>query len=444
MTDSRATSHFEDGGEISVVRSEGRMIRGTASIYIICAGIFLLAFSIRVGLIFVTGSYQIREDSEVERVANSLARGHGFANAFGNTGPTAHMSPLYPLLLSVIYRHSASDVGRQMGQELLSCFLGGLTWGLIPLVAEIARLDRRVGIGAGLVGAGFCINRWAETNGAFETAMAGLACLLVVLCYMRCWYSHDFSFRSAILTGAASGLGMLASASLLSIIAGLLVMGYFLFRRCVARKYLRFAFFSVAVMFVVLFPWALRNYFALGSFVWTRPNLPLELRVSNNDEARANFDDNTPAQFIYHPLVNAEQRRAIKTMGELAYQRKLRGVALDWIVSHPKGFAWLTLQRIYYFWFPKMKRRIQRIALGFLTLCSLPALIFLLKVKEPLGYGLLTVLFAYPLVYYVVQAYPRYVYPIQWTLYLLSSFSMVTAFDYWKARQSTLPQVLAA
>ena len=373
-----------NGRAIDVARSEPRGTSCKGSIYVVCAYILLLALTIRVGLIFATGSYRIRLASEVEAVANSLAQGRGFANAFGNTGPTAHMSPLYPLILSIVYRYYHSDTERQIGQEVLSSFLGAMTWALIPLLGEVCRLERRIGIAAALAGT-LCINRWAETKGWFETALAGLMCIVVVIFFMKCWYSRDFSARYALVVGGMSGLAILASGSLAVIALGLLVTGYVLFRAYAPAKYLRFALISASVMFAVLLPWALRNYFVLGGFVWTRSNLPLELWVSNNDDARANFEDNEPAQFKRHPFVNPEQRRAIKTMGELAYQQELRGKALGWIASHPKRFAWLTLQRTYYFWFPKMKRPIQSIVLGFLTISSIPGLILLLKRKQPLA-----------------------------------------------------------
>ena len=399
------------------------------SIYLISIGIFILAFGIRLALMFVTKSYVDWENSELVLVATSLAQGHGFANAFGNATPTAHMSPLYPFLLSLVYRWSNPGINRAVAQEVLSCFFAAITWSLVPLLGKICRIDRRVGISAGLLGAVITINRWAETKGSSEAAMAGLMCLVLFMFYMRCWYSRDFSLRAAILAGILSGVAMLVSASLGSIIVGLLIAGYIIFRRFAGREYLRFSLVVVALIFATLLPWALRNYLVLGGFVWTRSNLPLELMVSNNDYARPTLNDNEISGYKYHPLLSAEQRATESRMGELAYQRKMKSEVLRWIASHPKQFGWLTLQRIYLFWFPATKRRIQSVALGVLTVASLPALIFLLKRQQLFAYGLLTILATYPLVYYVVQAHPRYVYPIQWVFYLLTSQSIVLVME---------------
>src|SRR5579871_3152083 len=67
--------------------------------------IFVVAMTVRIALVLLLHTYREQERNEVTNTAISLATGHGFANAFGpNTGPTAHVSPLYPLILSVTYR----------------------------------------------------------------------------------------------------------------------------------------------------------------------------------------------------------------------------------------------------------------------------------------------------------------------------------------------------
>lgn len=393
------------------------------SIYITCACIFLLSLVIRVGLLVATRSYAFREEEEVVHVAASLARGHGFANAYGNGAPTAHMSPLYPLLLSLVYRLFGIGVKGEIAQEVLSCILASLTWALLPLLAEICRLDRRVGLTSGLAGAVLVVNRWAETKGSFEAAMAGLACLLVFTLFMRCWYSRDFSLETAIVTGVVSGFAMLVSASLGSIVASLLVAGYFLFREALGWKYLRFGLMVVTLIVATSFPWALRNRLVLGGWVWTRSNFPLELLVSNNDDARPIFKDNAMSFYKYHPFASPQKRVMAKRVGELAFERETETEAKQWIRNHPKQFARLTLQRIYFFWFPVMKRELQTVLMALLFLASIPSLVSLVRRKQPLGFAVLAVWIAYPLVYYIIEEEARYPYLIQWSKYLLTAYS---------------------
>jgi len=224
-------------------------------IYVACLGVFVLSFAIRIGLLVVTRSYAERENEELIHVAVSLAQGHGFANAYGNGAPTAHVSPLYPLLLSSVFRLFGTGMKGAIAQEVLACLLASLTWALLPLLAEISGLDRRVGLAAGIVAAVLIVNRWAETKGSFEAPMAGLACLLVFTFFISCWYSTDFSMHTAVLAGILSGLAMLTSASLGSMVIGLLIAGCFVFRRRPGIEYLRFAFVALALIVVTLFPW---------------------------------------------------------------------------------------------------------------------------------------------------------------------------------------------
>jgi 4-amino-4-deoxy-L-arabinose transferase-like glycosyltransferase len=400
-------------------------------LYRTCFAILLLGFGVRITLMLVSRSYLDREQGELVLIATSLAQGHGFANAYGDGNPTAHASPLYPLILSVVYRWFGTGRNGEIAQEVLNCFLAALTWSMIPLLCAICRLDRRVGMIAALLGATLTLNRWVETKGSSEGALAGLACVVLFLFYMKCWYGKDFSLYSAACAGILSGLAMLVSASLGSVVFALLLSGYFIFRESAIRQYLPFAATAIALLFMTLFPWALRNYFVLGGLVWTRSNLPLELMVSNNDDALPNLRDNENFWYKYHPFMSPQQRADVERLGELAYQRKLKTDVLRWISAHPGRFIRLTVERIYYFWFPVMKRPLQSIALGLFTLASIPGLIFLLKRRQLIAYALSSILLIYPIVYYFVQSHARYVYPIQWSLYLLSAQSAVLAVQRW-------------
>jgi len=414
---------------VSTCKAHGRR----RPIYVVCIAVFLLSFAIRIGLLVATRSYTVREDEEVVHVAVSLAQGQGFADAYGNGAPTAHMSPIYPLVLSLVYRAFGIGMEGEIAQEVLSCLLASLTWALLPLLADVCGLDRRVQFTAGIFAAVLIANRWAETKGSFEAAMAGLACLLVFTFFMRCWYLADFSLGKAVWAGVLSGLAMLVSAGLGSIVATLLVAGYFLFHARFGSKYLRFALIAIVLIVITLFPWALRNRLVLGGWVWTRSNLPLELLLSNNDDARPMFKDNIASFYKYHPFASPEKRARARTIGELAFEQEMKNKVELWIRTHPKQFLWLSLQRMYYFWFPVMKRPLQTIIMALLSLISIPALIFLVRQKQLIGYALLAIWIVYPLMYYMVEEEPRYPYLIQWSKYLLAACSVQLAFRCWRS-----------
>ena len=74
--------------------------------------LFWAAFAVRVIYVTVAHTYRIRSyddhmlfGEEMGRIARALATGYGFADPFrGHTGPTAWVGPLFPLLLSGVFR----------------------------------------------------------------------------------------------------------------------------------------------------------------------------------------------------------------------------------------------------------------------------------------------------------------------------------------------------
>ena len=395
------------------------------TVFLVSIAVWLVALMTRLVVLWVTRSYLYPDPSEIVAIATSLANNGQFANAYGlYTGPTAHASPLYPLLLSVVFRVFGTGRDGQIAQEVLSCVLASTVWALMPVVSKACRVDRTVGILAGFGGALLPINRLPETKGDFETALAGLICVLVFVVYIRCWLDHSFSEKSAVYLGVLSGLAILVSASLAAMVCGLLVIVPFLSGAGRGRQRLLFPVMATLTIFIVLSPWAIRNYFALGSPIWTRSNFGIELNVANNDQAKPNWGDNGIAMSRYHPRASSIERTELVAQGEINYNHKMRNQALNWMAAHPKEFLWLVLRRIFYFWFPEMKRPLQTFAMAGLTVGAIFGLFVLRSRDRWLAACFVVVLVSYPIVYYVVQASPRYVYPIQWMLFFLTSYGL--------------------
>jgi hypothetical protein len=405
---------------------------------VICLCIFVLALIPRLALLLLTRSYLQPDPSEVVSIAESLATVGQFANAFGpHSGPTAHTSPFYPLLLSAIFRVFGTGEAGQIAQETSSCVMASLLWCLMPLVSRVCRADRRVGVLAGVGGAVLPINRAAETKGAFETTLIGLMLVVVFAVHIRYWRNSDLSVHSTLILGAVGGLAALVSPLLAVVLVGMLLVGLAVFGHGSRRRELRLAVGIVLTMMAVMFPWALRNYFKLGAFVWTRSNLGIELNVSNNDLARPNAVDNGLAMAMYHPRANHTQLEEVSCLGELNYNRQKRDQATHWIVSHPRGFLRLTLLRIFYTWFPKTKRLLQTLALAAVTLAAVPGLLVLGRHDRFVAFSFVSVLLLYPSIYYIIQTSTRYVYPIEWILYFL------TAYWLWYGTPEKIRHVLA-
>lgn len=400
-----------------------RMALQAQSTLATCLCIFLLALVPRLALLWLTRSYLDPNPSEVVSIAKSLATDGQFANVFGpHSGPTAHTSPLYPLLLSGIFRVFGTDEAGQIAQETSNCMMASLLWCLMPIVSKVCRTDRQVGVLAGVGGAVLPINRVAETKGAFETTLIGLSLVVLFAVHIRYWRNRDFSVRSTLILGAVGGLAALVSPLLAVLMVGLLLVGLAFVPYESRRHQLCFALSVVLTMMAVMFPWALRNYFELGAFVWTRSNLGIELNVSNNDLAVPNAVDNGGAMAMYHPHANQAQLEEVSRLGEVNYNRQKRDQALHWIDSHPRGFLRLTVLRIFYTWFPKTTRPLQTLAFAGLTLVAVPGLLVLARHDRFVAFSFVSVLLLYPSIYYIIQTSTRYVYPIEWILYYLGAY----------------------
>lgn len=390
--------------------------------------IFAIAFCTRLAIIFARKSYLDIEHTEIVRVATSLATHGRFADAFGpQTGSTAHVAPLYPLLLSLIFRIFGTGAAGEIAQEIFSSLIASLTYAGLPLLSSAAGFGPLLGGLAGIVGGILPVNFWSETKGSFEAALAGL--FLMALCCAMCrpWHSQSFSVASAVTVGLISGLALLASPSIAPVLASMLVLGFVLVDKSVAKQYRHFALIVAFCTVLCLSPWAIRNYFALGGATWSRSGLGLELFISNNDVAAANWYDNMDSGWFQksHPFFSRAERSKRQNLGELAYNQAKMKDATEWIVAHPKHFSSLCLQRFYYFWFPRMQLPIQRVLMALFTVGGFLGLVRMFREHSRSAWIFLAVLISYPLVYYLVESFARYRSPIDWLLVLLSVYATV-------------------
>ena len=129
--------------------------------------IFLLGFFIRLSIVIFRKTYTYIEYTEVVNIARSLASKGTFSDAFFNTGPTAHASPLYPVLLSAVFRIFGMGVAGELAQEVLNSSVSSLLYALLPSLASVSGIGVEAGVLAGLVGALVPVNFWCDTKGSF-------------------------------------------------------------------------------------------------------------------------------------------------------------------------------------------------------------------------------------------------------------------------------------
>src|SRR6516165_5260718 len=111
------------------------------------ASLFLIAFAVRVACMLATHSYRHPEHSEVVHIAMALAAKGAFADAYSDhSGPTAHAAPLYPLLLSGVFRLVGVGARGDLAQEIFSSLLSSAQYALLPWVAEVSGMSFFVGV----------------------------------------------------------------------------------------------------------------------------------------------------------------------------------------------------------------------------------------------------------------------------------------------------------
>jgi hypothetical protein len=392
--------------------------------------IFLVALALRVVVIYLQKSYTlgIRSPGELENIAFSLAQGGGFANAYGpGTGPTAHGAPLYPILLSLIFRLFGAGVSGKFVEQVLSATLASVQYALLPLVAVACRFPSQVGIGAGLFAALVPLDFWIQTNGSWEYSLSALLAVLVSLAILKTWRDGDFSCRRGLAIGILGGLNLLTTPQLLFTLVVALAYPYATSAEVRKSGYRVFAVTQVAVIAIMLAPWVVRNYLVLGSPIWSRSNLGLELNLSNNDGVSPLWRENHRADVFQklNPSSNPIERQRISALGEVAYNKEKLAVAKQWMISHPGRLVTLTAQRIWYFWFPPMNTPGQTTGLALATLLGFLGLGLALRRAGHAPRYFLLLWCVFPLPLYLFQQSTRLRYPIEWATFLMAAYALV-------------------
>ncbi len=131
------------------------------------------------------------------------------------------------------------------------------------------------------------------------------------------------------------------------------------------------------VSVLILTPWAVRNARRLGAPVWLRSNFGLELWIAYHDPNFAGVLD--PGFARWHPATDAQRSAEVRALGELGFNRKLRGEAVAWSEAHPRQAARLTWLHFVSFWFPPGQDVVIRMARALFTLLALAGWILLIR-----------------------------------------------------------------
>ncbi len=385
-------------------------------------GIFALALAVRVAFIVFAHPYLDLNRYELERTALSLATTGVYGNPYAiPTGPTAHVSPGYTLLLAALFRLFGAGVPAEIVKELLASCVTSLACGVLPSVAVNLNFPRSAGVLAGLFSALLPLSPLVQVDGDWEAPYTALALMLVCVLTARLWRNPQLTLKRSLLHGVCWGICLLFVSALAPLLLAFLLVGFFYCRRSGLSPYLKFAIVQFGVAALCLTPWVIRNEHALGSPVWSRTNLGIELRVSNNDWASPDqrLDSLNGVYNRYHPLQNASEAAKVRDLGEVAYNQQAAADATAWIHTHPLRFIQLCMGRFRCFWLYPDPSRIKALLLGAIILIGIVGLVLAWQYNRIAAALFTLVLLIYPLPNYLIHVGVRQQYPIDWIMILL-------------------------
>jgi 4-amino-4-deoxy-L-arabinose transferase-like glycosyltransferase len=390
--------------------------------------VVLIGFVVRVLWIAFAHTYRIRTDDdnwrfgwEVGRIAYSLAHGMGFSSPFGgNTGSSAWTAPVYPWIVSIVFRLFGS-YSRESAFALLTfnSAFGALTsWTIYRIARRL--FSPKVAIWAAWVWALYPDTIFWAVKWIWETSLATF--LLSLLFMLTVEMEGDERISSWLGYGLLWGVEALTNPAALSFLpfAGCW-LAYQLHRR--GKRWLVPAALSAVVFWMAIMPWLVRDYEVMGHIIFIRDNAGNELRIGNNPLAEGEY------VLSYHPSQNVIMLLKYTELGEYAFCREQGRLAREWIAKNPDKFAVITLKRVYYFWngIPRLARQwwLAELKNSHFLLLSVLGLSGLLLAWRKRLHGLFlfaSLLAFYPLVYYICFPEPRYRHPVDPQLIILGVY----------------------
>ncbi|NUP96169.1 MAG: hypothetical protein HUU28_08405 [Planctomycetaceae bacterium] len=300
--------------------------------------LFFAAFGVRLAAALALGGFSIKAGTsawdwghEPACIAQALLEGRGYSDPWGQgTGATAWLTPPFPLLLAVAMKLGGGVTATSMAIVVtLQALASALTAVLLVKLARTLGCPR-AGRLAGWLFAFYPIAISNTFQLVWDTTFVALALTWVLERVLR-------PGTSVVGNGLAYGALLVlnpAPASLAPLLLG------FTWRRSGLKAAATFALAAGALCA----PWMLRNQLALGAFS-LRPNLGVELRIGNHDEA-----DGRPVPFKYHPSHVPEELALYRELGEVQYSAENRERAVAWIRANPGRFVSLSARRSTLFW----------------------------------------------------------------------------------------------
>lgn len=371
---------------------------------------------------------------ESGNIAHSLAAGNGFSSPFRvDTGPTAWMAPVYPLLLAAVFRiFGIYTFASYVGAVALNILFATLA--CVPIFFAGKR------VGGLAVGAGAAW-LWAVFPNAIQIPTESMwdACLAALLAATILWatlaIAESRRVRDWCAYGLLWGVTLMTNPTLASLLPFLLAWtvwrAYRYQRPPSALPLFSRPLLAVAVAALCCVPWTIRNYEVFHRFVPLRSILGLQLAMGNNADARDFWLGEG------HPIHDSGEREKYIQMGEMAYMQEKQQTAVEYITSHPRREVHLIFARFVSLWaggtthpwndFLLVHSLYFRFVLLFNIFGAFGALTGIaVLIRKRSVYAIPLAIFplVFPWAYYLTLALPRYRLPIDPIVMLLTAIAV--------------------
>jgi hypothetical protein len=431
--------------------------------------IFWVAFAVRVAVILIGHTYRIRTDQanfnfgfEAGRIARSVATGQGYANPFnGVSGPTAWLTPLYPLLMAAAFKlFGVYSRGAALALLVVDSAFSAAVAPAVYEIAErcfdargIARRGSKYAAPVALWSAWI----WAVYPAALQYAIHWIwemsltvflfSWAIVVALRLRGVGEEETVGEPAdddttVMHGAPGsvarlslwfvfgvlwGLIALSNAALLLCLPGMMVWVAWpeLRERRLALRTVAGAVLTCVAFAAVLAPWVVRNELVLHAFVPTRSNFGVEFYNSSLPS-----NDGLPWGTAMPLRQGDPVFHVYGRMGEVKFAQMRQKEAIANLRARPGLFARWTVGRFFFFWdgtphapdrHPVMEY-LRQLSYSFISACGLLGLALMLR-RRVVGAGLFALTFLLvPLVYYMVTVQPRFRHPIEPLIAILAVY----------------------
>ncbi len=319
--------------------------------------VFAIAMAIR--MVVVLATYRSLPDAdkhyeafgwEMGWIARALAAGHGFsAPYYPWSGPTAIMAPLYPGLLSLVFRaFGIYSLTSAFVILTINSLLSTLTCIPVYFSAKYALGQRGARIAA-WTWALYPFAIYFSAARVWEYALTGL---LFTTCFCIAQRIHRSVKPLAwIGFGALYGLTAHSNAAVMATLPFLL--GFALYRaHREGKRWVLNGALTLLAFFTVLTPWTVRNYRALGVIVPIRDNIWLEVYADNFGNAPYDRTSPPTAGGRGYPADSPVELQKYLAVGEIPYLAEKRAMSLDGLRNRPhyEFLVVKTLRRVVYYW----------------------------------------------------------------------------------------------